>query len=77
MFYQKSILKKKYWKYIGVQALGLMLLLYFVGEVDKYDLDEYPFYVWALLSGLALEITYIGLKKQVKHELKEEQNAND
>jgi len=36
---------KKYWKHIGVQALGLMLLLYFVGEVDKHELDEYPFYV--------------------------------
>ena len=70
-------MNKKYWKYIGVQALGLMLLFEFTEEIHKYGPNENQFYGWAFFSGIALTIIYIGIKKQVKYEFKKEQDAND
>ena len=70
---------KKYLKYIGIQALGMTLLLLFVKQFAKYDFFDFDYFVWCVLSGIALRVTYYGLRKEHNYRVKQENkdNAND
>lgn len=70
----KAMIKK--WKPVSIQVLGMMLLLLFVKQVAKYDFLDFEYFVWAALSGVALSVTYYGLRKEYEHHVKQKNKTD-
>lgn len=65
------MVNKKNWKAILQQFVGMIIVSICVRELQYYEVYSFTYFLLLAIGGLGFAITYIGIRKEVKHNEKE------